>query len=50
MSQHVLKKSAMDTGTLEEEIQRRLRRGKARLLISNIFYFILAMAVIFFVI
>jgi len=50
MSQHILGKPAIDIGAWEGEIQRRLRRGKIRLLISNILCFILAMAVMFFVI
>ena len=50
MSQHVLKKPALDLDAMEREIQRRLRRGKTRLLISHIFYFFLAMVIIFFVI
>jgi hypothetical protein len=50
MGQHVLKKPALDLDAMEAEIQRRLRRGKARLLISHIFYFFLAMVIIFFVI
>jgi hypothetical protein len=50
MSPYIIKKPAFDLGAMEKEIQRRLRRGKTRLLISNIFYFILAVTVIFFVI
>jgi hypothetical protein len=48
MSQHFLHKAAPDMCAMEVEIQRRLRRGKARLLISNIFFFILAVSAIMF--
>ena len=50
MSQHILKKTAMDLGAMEVEIQRRLQRGKLKLLLSHILCFILALAFIFFVI
>ncbi len=50
MSQHILKETALDLGAWEEEIRRRLRRGKARLLISHVLSFILSLIVIFFVI
>ena len=49
MSQHILKKTALDLGAFELEIKSRLRRGKARLLISHILSFLLAVTVIFFV-
>jgi hypothetical protein len=50
MRQHILKKPAFDLGAWEGEIQRRLQRGKTRLLISHILCFILASAFIFLVI
>ena len=50
MSQHILKKPAMDLGAMEVDIQRRLQRGKLKLLFSHILCFILALAFIFFVI
>jgi hypothetical protein len=50
MRQHILKKPALDLGALEDEIRRRLQRGKTRLLISHLLCFILAVSVIFFVI
>jgi hypothetical protein len=45
MSQHILKKTALDLGTWENEIQRRLQRGKIKLLISHIFFFILTVSI-----
>jgi len=50
MSQHILRKPVIDVGALEREIQRRLHRGKARLLIQDVLFFILAVMIIFFVI
>jgi hypothetical protein len=50
MSQHILKKSALDLGALESEIQRRLQRGKTKLFISEFLCFLVAVIFIFFVI
>jgi hypothetical protein len=50
MSQHILKKPALDLGALEGEIKHRLHWEKTKLLLSHIFYFFLAVIVIFFVI
>ena len=50
MSQHILRKPAIDLGAMEEEIKCRLRREKTKMLISHIFFFFLAMTIIFFVI
>jgi len=50
MSQHILKKPAIDLSAMEGEIKRRLRREKTKMLISHIFFFFLAMTIIFFVI
>lgn len=50
MSQHILKKTALDLGALEDEIQRRLQLGKTKMLIFHFLCFILASVVIFFVI
>jgi|GEM_PF-1513945 len=50
MSQHILKKPVIDLNTMEGKIQRRLQRGKTKLLISHILFFIMAVSVIFFVI
>ncbi len=50
MSQHILKKPALDVGAWEEEIQRRLRQGKAKLFITHILSFLMSLTVIFFVI
>ena len=49
MSQHILKKPALDLGALEIEIQHRLQQGKTRLLITHGFLFILAASFILFV-
>jgi hypothetical protein len=40
MNQPIMKKPALDAAALESEIQRRLRRGKIRMLITHIFLFI----------
>ncbi len=50
MNGHILKKPAMDLSAMEVEIQRRLQRGKFKLLLSHFLCFILALAFIFFVI
>lgn len=50
MSQRNARRPAVDLGAWEREIQRRLSRGKTRLLIQDALFFILAAAVIFFVI
>jgi len=50
MNQHILKKPALDLGALELEIQHRLKRGKIKLLISHIIFFILSASIIFFAI
>jgi len=50
MSRHIIKRAAVDPDAWEGEIQRRLRRGKTRLLIQDALFFILAAAAIFFVI
>ena len=50
MNQYILKKPAIDLGALEKEIQRRLNRGKIKLLISHVLCFMLAMTIVFFVI
>jgi hypothetical protein len=49
MSQHILRKPAADPGVLESEIRCRLQRGKTRLLITHILYFLLTVSVLFFV-
>ncbi len=48
MRQHALKKTAFDAGVWEKESRRRLRRGKAWILVSNALAFMLAMAVVVF--
>jgi hypothetical protein len=50
MNQHILKKPVLDLGALEIDIQHRLKQGKIKLLISNIFCLIVALTIIFFVI
>ena len=45
MNQHILKKPALDLGALEIEIQRRLQRGKIKLLIVHIFFFMLTVSI-----
>lgn len=50
MRQHTLKETALDVGSWEKEIQRRLQRGKARLLLIDASCLLLAMIIIFFVI
>ncbi len=50
MSRHLKSRPAVNPDAWEREIQRRLRRGKTRLLIQDALFFILAVAVIFFVI
>ena len=49
MNQHIIKKTAIDLEVVEREIQLRLSREKIKLLISHFLCFILATAVIFFV-
>lgn len=48
MRQHAMKKTAPDAGNREKEIRRRMRRGKAWILISNALAFILVMAAVYF--
>jgi hypothetical protein len=48
MRQHILKKPSLDLSALEDEIQRRLQRGKIKLLISHILFFILTVSVFLF--
>ncbi len=48
MSQNALKKTAFALGAREDEIQRRLRRGKTKLLVSHALCFLLTAAAIFF--
>jgi hypothetical protein len=50
MNQHILTKPVLDPGALENEIRRRLQRGKARLLVAHLFFFILTVSVFLFVI
>jgi hypothetical protein len=50
MSQHVLKKPVLNLGALEDEIKRRLKIGKIKLIISLILFFILIVSVFFFAI
>lgn len=49
MNQHILKKSVLDPTAMENDIQFRLKRGKIKLLISHILFFLLTMSFIFFV-
>jgi hypothetical protein len=49
MSEHMLKNYVVDLSSMEGKIRRRLRRGKVRLLLSEVFAFILATVVILFV-
>lgn len=48
MSQSTIKKTAFDAGAVEDEIRRRLRRGKTRLFVSQVLCFLLSAAVILF--
>jgi len=48
MNHHILKKPALDMGAWEIEIACRLKRGKNRLLITHILFFILAVSFLFF--
>ncbi|HSQ34397.1 MAG TPA: hypothetical protein VLQ89_00245 [Candidatus Binatia bacterium] len=48
MNTHILKKPTLELGSLEIEIQHRLQRGKIKLLISHIFFFILTVSVFLF--
>jgi hypothetical protein len=50
MNQHILKKPVLDLAAMEREIRRRLQQEKIKLLISHILCFLIATAVIFFVI
>ncbi len=50
MPQVGLKEFTLDLGSMEKEVQRRLRHEKKLLLIFNIFCFILAAACMFLVI
>ena len=48
MSQHILKKSALDLSAWENEIQHRLQRGKIKLFITHILFFIVTVSIFFF--
>jgi hypothetical protein len=48
MSQYALKKTAFTAEAMEDEIRRRLRRGRTRLLVSHALCFLLTAAVILF--
>jgi hypothetical protein len=48
MNQHIFKKTALDLGALEIDIQHRLQKGKVRLLISHILFFVVTMSILFF--
>jgi hypothetical protein len=50
VNERIVKKPALDLGSLEEEIQCRLQRGKIKLLIGHTLAFLLTMAIIIFVI
>jgi hypothetical protein len=50
MSRHLKRRPAVDPDAWEGEFQRRLHRGKTRLLIQDALFFVLAAVVIFFVI
>jgi len=50
MSHSVLRKPAVDFNAMEIKTQQRLQRGKTRLLIAHILFFILSAGVIMFAI
>jgi hypothetical protein len=48
MSQYILKKPTLDLGAIEIDIQHRLQRGKIKLLISHILFFVVTVSILFF--